>query len=117
MVSETSANPTGVLFWVPLKITSSILAPRSVRVDCSPRTQRMASQMLLFPLPFGPTMAVIPSSKPIFILSGNDLNPWISRFFKYTGADNSISLKLPVRMAAVYILSGTKPHFNNLGPE
>ena len=46
-------------------------------------TQRMASEMLDFPLPLGPTMAVISWSKVRTVLSGKDLNPWISSAFKY----------------------------------
>ena len=39
--------------------------------------------MLDFPLPLGPTMAVISWSKVRTVLSGKDLNPWISSAFKY----------------------------------
>ena len=41
--------------YVPLKMTSCILVPRSVFADCSPSTQRTASATLLFPHPLGPT--------------------------------------------------------------
>ena len=56
--SETSAKPSCLRLAVPPKMTSSIFPPRRARVDCSPMTQRMASEMLDFPLPLGPTMAV-----------------------------------------------------------
>lgn len=79
---ETSANPIALRDCVPSNTTSSILEPRSSFELISPRTQRMASVILLFPLPFGPTMAVIPSLKWIVVLSGNDLKPWISNDFR-----------------------------------
>src|SRR5699024_7668473 len=63
---------------------SSILAPRSDLADCSPNTHFIASVMLLFPLPFGPTIAVTPSSNCTFVCSANDLNPKASIDFKYT---------------------------------
>ncbi len=63
---------------MPLKITSSIRPPRRDLALCSPSTQAMASDTLLLPQPFGPTMPVIPEpSKTISILSANDLKPWI----------------------------------------
>ena len=46
-------------------------------------TQRMASEILDFPLPLGPTMAVMSSPKVSTVLSGKDLKPWISSAFKY----------------------------------
>ena len=59
---------------------SSIFAPRSDFADCSPKTHRIASVILLFPLPFGPTTAVTPGTKSIPIRSAKDLNPTISIF-------------------------------------
>src|SRR5262249_16939506 len=47
----------------PLKITSAISPPRRLLALCSPRIQRTASTTLLFPLPLGPTIAVIPAPK------------------------------------------------------
>ena len=44
----------------PAKITSGIVPPRKFFADCSPNTQRIASVILLFPLPLGPTTAVNP---------------------------------------------------------
>ena len=61
MTSVTCAKPIWLRFSVPPKITSSILAPRSWRLFCSPMTQRMASEILDLPEPFGPTMAVMSS--------------------------------------------------------
>ena len=82
--SVASAKPTCERFWVPPKITSSILPPRRALVLCSPMTQRMASEILDLPEPFGPTMAVMSLSKFSTVLSGKDLKPWISSDFKYT---------------------------------
>ena len=59
----------------PWKITSSILPPRSSRADCSPSTQRTASETFDLPQPLGPTMAVTPSSKVRVTVSANDLKP------------------------------------------
>ena len=83
MTSVTWAKPIWFRFSVPPKITSSILAPRSWRLFCSPMTQRMASEMLDLPDPFGPTMAVMSSPKFNTVLSGKLLNPCISSAFKY----------------------------------
>jgi hypothetical protein len=38
-------------------------------------THKMASDMLDFPLPFGPTIAVIGFSNVSLVFSGNDLKP------------------------------------------
>src|SRR5437762_3633262 len=73
--SETSAKPSGLRDSAPLKMTSAISPPRSDLADCSPKTQRTASQTLDFPQPFGPTMAVTPSWKLKIVLSAKDLNP------------------------------------------
>ena len=59
-VMATDAKLKGFLSSVPEKITSCIFPPRNCLALCSPRTQRTASPTLLFPLPFGPTMPVIP---------------------------------------------------------
>ncbi len=40
----------------------------------------MASTRLLLPVPLGPTMAVMPGWKTIFVLSAKDLNPCNSSF-------------------------------------
>ena len=86
MVNETSAIASGLRLRapsVPEKITSAISPPRSALADCSPKTQRMASDIFDFPQPLGPTMAVIPGSKFSDVLSANDLNPTVLRFFRY----------------------------------
>ena len=66
--------------WVPLKITPSILSVRRIFALCSPTTQLIASAMLLLPQPFGPTIAVVPSSKISSVRSQKDLNPTRSNF-------------------------------------
>ena len=81
--SVTWAKPTGPRFSVPPKITSSIFLPRRLLTDCSPMTQQMASEMLDFPEPLGPTTAVISSPKRRTVLSGKDLKPWISSARRY----------------------------------
>ncbi|SVD34302.1 uncharacterized protein METZ01_LOCUS387156 [marine metagenome] len=51
----------------PEKIMSAVLRPRKSEKDCSPRTQRTPSAMLLFPDPLGPTMQVTsPNSILVF---------------------------------------------------
>ena len=74
----TSAMPVGWRDWLPLKITSSIDAPRRLFALCSPRTQEMASEMLLLPQPLGPTMPVTPPWNASSCLSQKDLKPTIS---------------------------------------
>src|SRR5262245_29809258 len=77
-VSVTSASPSGNRALVPLKMTSSIRPPRRDLALCSPKTQAMASDMLLLPHPFGPTIVATPMpSKTSSVLSANDLKPWI----------------------------------------
>src|SRR5712691_5514657 len=72
---ETSATLTGRRPVEPWKITSSIFPPRSRRGDCSPRTQRTASEIFDLPHPFGPTMAVTPASNGSSTVPANDLKP------------------------------------------
>src|ERR1041385_576207 len=71
----TSVTLTGRRFAEPWKMTSSIFPPRSRRADCSPSTQRTASETFDLPQPLGPTMAVTPSSKSSVTVSANDLKP------------------------------------------
>lgn len=52
-----------------------VSVPLSDLTDCSPNTQRTASTILLFPEPFGPTIAVIPDFISKSILSAKDLKP------------------------------------------
>ena len=62
-VSMHSAIPSGLRLSEPLKMTSSMVPPRSVLALCSPSTQVIASERLLLPQPLGPTMAVMPPAK------------------------------------------------------
>src|SRR3989338_2489805 len=79
----TSANPKAAFLSVPLKITSSMDEPRNSLTLCSPNTQRIASKILLFPQPFGPTIAVMPGSKLRTVRSANDLKQNNSSLLKY----------------------------------
>src|ERR1051326_6569973 len=72
---------------VPLKMTSAISPPRSALADCSPRTQRMASETFDLPQPLGPTMAVMPGMKLSEVLSAKDLNPRTVRFLRYIAGE------------------------------
>src|SRR5436190_21244076 len=83
MVRDTSAIPRGLRPSVPVKMTSAISPPRSALADCSPSTQRMASETLDLPQPFGPTMAVTPGWKLRDVLSAKDLKPRTVRFLRY----------------------------------
>ena len=93
-VSETSAMPSGLRSRVPAKITSSILVPRRILADCSPRTQLTASRMFDLPHPLGPTTTAIPWPGSVTsVRSQNDLNPnsWI--FFSFS---MNVSLSSPL---------------------
>src|SRR5436309_4137457 len=74
-VNSTSAKPTGFRDAEPWKIRSSMRWPRSDFALCSPSAQRTDSEMLLFPHPFGPTMAVMPGVTFRTVFSANDLKP------------------------------------------
>jgi len=74
-VRIASAIPCGRRASLPAKITSSARRVRSERFDCSPRTQRTASAMLLFPDPFGPITAVTPRSNTKRVGSAKVLKP------------------------------------------
>ena len=65
----------------PLKIRSSARFPRILFIDCSPSAKRKASATLLFPDPFGPTMAVVALEKSSTVFRTKDLNPTISSRF------------------------------------
>src|ERR1700744_5099149 len=61
----------------PAKITSSISEPRTEVGRVSPMTQRIASNRLDLPQPFGPTTAVRPGSIKSSVGSTKDLKPEI----------------------------------------
>jgi hypothetical protein len=60
-----------------------MLSPLKERGLCSPSAQRMASTRLLFPLPFGPIITLIPGSKCRTVFSAKDLKPLTLSSFKY----------------------------------
>src|SRR5215467_6853979 len=81
-VRDTSAMPVGLRSRVPAKITSSMRTPRRLLADCSPSTQEIASEILDFPHPLGPTTAAMPSPGNFSsVRSQKDLNPRICSFF------------------------------------
>src|ERR1051326_2081081 len=88
-LSELSkVRVTSAIFWgglepEPLKTTSIIRLERRDLTDISPKDQRMASTILDFPQPLGPTTAVIPGSKSNLLRSAKDLKPTISKCFRY----------------------------------
>src|SRR5208282_1248711 len=86
----TEAMPSAFRPCVPAKITSSILAPRRLFADCSPKTQLMASLILDLPQPFGPTIPAMPSPwKRSSVRSQKDLNPCNSMRFSLSKALSS----------------------------
>src|SRR3989344_7368249 len=60
---------------------SSPLFPRRDFIDCSPRTNRIASTMFDLPEPFGPTIAVIGVANSRMVGCANDLKPLSSSRF------------------------------------
>ncbi len=84
IVSDTSARPSAARCGVPAKMTSSILAERSVLGPWAPSTHATASTTLDLPLPFGPTTTVTPGSNSRVVGSANDLNPLRVRDFRNT---------------------------------
>src|SRR3989441_4003690 len=72
-------------------MTSSILPPRSKRGDCSPSTQRTASEMFDLPHPLGPTIAVTPASNGSSTVPAKDLKPDSSRSEEHTSELQSLA--------------------------
>ena len=91
ITSSTSARPSAGRAPLPAKMTSSILAPRSVRGPWAPRTQATASTRFDLPDPLGPTTTVTPGSNSSVVFSANDLNPRIVSDFKNTRAGSVLS--------------------------
>ena len=83
IINETSAFVAGFFSFPPEKITSWLSLALMFLYDCSPKTHRTASKIFDFPLPFGPTIDVIPRLKSIYTLSPKDLKPFISTAFRY----------------------------------
>src|ERR1700722_20426139 len=84
IVSDTSARPNAGRFGGPAKMTSSILAERTVLGPWAPRTHATASTTLDLPLPLGPTTTVTPGSDSRVGGSANDLKPLRVSDFKNT---------------------------------
>jgi hypothetical protein len=73
----TSATDAGDRESDPEKIKSFISPARKMLGLPSPRANRSASVMLLFPEPFGPTMAVTPPESGIRTGRANVLKPFM----------------------------------------
>ena len=86
MVSDTSARPSGGLWAVPAKITSSIRVERTALGAWAPRTHATASTTFDLPLPLGPTTTVTPGSSRMEAGSAKDLKPFSVSVFRYTRA-------------------------------
>ena len=84
MVRVTSARPRAGRLDVPMKMTSSIFAERSVRGPWAPSTHATASTTLDLPLPLGPTTTVMPGSNSSTAGSAKDLNPLRESDFRNT---------------------------------
>ena len=75
MVRATSARPRAGRLAVPMKMTSSIFAERTVLGPWAPNTHATASTTFDLPLPLGPTTTVMPGSNSSTAGSAKDLNP------------------------------------------
>ena len=82
----TSAKFHEGLLSVPLNMRSSISFPRNCFADTSPRPKRIASTILDFPQPFGPTIPVRPDLISNSVGSTKDLKPLIDNLSR----DNKI---------------------------
>src|SRR5665647_1439980 len=111
----TSAIPLDFLLAVPANIISSILPPRRVLGLCSPSTHLIASLILLLPLPFGPTIHVIPSLKSIVTGSANDLNPCISILLKYNFYTSFQRIFCCHLLCFLFVFSRTQAYFFSIG--
>src|SRR5262245_10653060 len=115
-VMVTSSISMGARLRVPLKITSSIFSPRKDLALCSPSTHAMASETLLLPQPFGPTIAVTPAScTTISPRSENDLKPSISIRLSFNTSVPSSPFRL-CRLASVARVTDWVPIRNNGAP-
>src|SRR3989338_9633486 len=80
-IIETEARFARGAVCEPLNIKSSERFPRILFIDCSPSANLNASATLLFPEPFGPTIAVVELEKSKTVFLAKDLNPTISSRF------------------------------------
>ncbi len=74
-VIETNARLEDGAKRDPLNIKSTPPFPRRDFIDCSPKTNRIASTIFDFPEPFGPTIAVTGELKETWLFLPNDLKP------------------------------------------
>ena len=75
-ITGVTLNPSPLMVLVGLMFVPFIFVWEIFRKNTSPLINTaIASLMLLLPDPFGPITAVIPLSKEILVLSGNDLKP------------------------------------------
>ena len=74
-LSPAEAIATLDLEGVPPKIKSSALALLKFFASLSPKSQRIASIIFDLPLPFGPTIAVMPAGKSKIVFWAKDLKP------------------------------------------
>ena len=118
-VMLTCASPDGLRSREPPKMNSCIRAPRNVFADCSPNTQLIASLMLDFPQPFGPTIAATPSPvKRNSWRSENDLKPTSSSFFKCSKTETFSSRRRVARSTTptIRLLQNHRPKPGFLEP-
>ena len=76
ITTSTSAALRPLTPWPPAKITSCIVCPRTASGLCSPSAHSTASVMFDLPLPFGPTITLMPGPKSSRVRSGKDLKPF-----------------------------------------
>ena len=103
---ETSAKFLAGRSLVPEKIISSIPSPRICLAEFSPITHFIASTILDFPQPLGPTIPVKPLSIGISVDSKNDLNPDILMDLNF--------IQLPFKKLRVFIFCQFKQFFFKL---
>src|SRR5581483_8767665 len=95
-VMATSAMPIGARLSLPAKMTSSVLRARSVRLACSPSTQRMESATFVLPQPLGPTIQVTPGPNCNCVRLAKLLKPWTSRRLRYNQRLSLVGLMLAI---------------------
>ena len=79
-VTSTNASLAGFTNFEPENNKLVVFSALIDFADKRPRAKHKASDMLLFPQPFGPTTTVIPLSNITSVLLANDLKPCITIF-------------------------------------
>ena len=82
-ITSTDASFAGDADLVPRKIKFFALAALIDFILNLPKTKHNASEILLFPEPFGPRRIFIPGVKSSSVFFGKLLNPYITSFFIY----------------------------------